>query len=254
MTQRLTVNLTVPAPPEKKTEVAKVEPSEVQEELNVSPESLSFQHEVGSPEPTPKTLHIDATGGTRQFQASSREPWLSASPASGTGPGRIGVSVHPTTLKAGKYYGQVIVTGPGGQPHKVVVVVLTVAEGPTPVKETKAEEKKVEEKKAEEKKVEPDSAKQEKTVRCSTFGSRQTGSLTWAGTLAPGATITMGPASDSLQGGGQVFGTRFPAGCAFEVASVAPAGVRAAAEINKLSLVNSTSAPITQITVTWKLK
>ncbi len=97
--------------------------------LGVSPTSLSFSGTEGGPSPAAKTLDVsNLGGGTLPWTASDDAPWLSVSPASGTGAGTLTVTPSLSGLTAGTYTANVTVTASGvsGSP-KVIPVTFTVA-------------------------------------------------------------------------------------------------------------------------------
>jgi glucose/arabinose dehydrogenase len=97
--------------------------------LSVSPASLSFTAVEGAAAPPAQSLSVTNTGGgTLSFTTSDDATWLAASPASGTAPGSVSVSVNNAGLTRGTYTGNVVVTasGAGGSP-KTIPVTLTVA-------------------------------------------------------------------------------------------------------------------------------
>jgi glucose/arabinose dehydrogenase len=109
----VTLTLTAPQPPA----------------LAVSPGSLSFTAVEGAAAPPAQSLSVTNTGGgTLSFTTSDDASWLAASPASGTAPGSVSVSVNHAGLARGTYSGTVVVTAAGaaGSP-KSVPVTLTVA-------------------------------------------------------------------------------------------------------------------------------
>lgn len=64
-------------------------------------------------------------GGTLSFSASDDASWLSVSPASGTAPKDLTVSVDATGLAPGTYHGTVTITGAGSS--QTVPVTLTIS-------------------------------------------------------------------------------------------------------------------------------
>ena len=60
-------------------------------------------------------------GGTVTWTASASDSWLAAQPASGTGSGRITVSVNPAGLSVGNYSGVIRITDSSGGVNLVLV-------------------------------------------------------------------------------------------------------------------------------------
>jgi glucose/arabinose dehydrogenase len=96
--------------------------------LAITPSSLTFAATVGGAAPPSQPVTVSNTGGgTLSFTTSDDQSWLAASPASGSAPGTVDVSVNPTGLAAGTYTGNVTITAAGatGSP-KTVAVTFTV--------------------------------------------------------------------------------------------------------------------------------
>jgi len=82
--------------------------------LVVSPSSLSFSATIGQAVPASQTLAVSNAGsGSFSWSASTDASWLIASPASGSTPQNVNVSVNPTGLIAGNYSGHVVVSASG---------------------------------------------------------------------------------------------------------------------------------------------
>ncbi len=97
--------------------------------LSVSPDSLSFDGQVGSANLSPSSLSITNSGsGTLTFVGVSDQPWLKLSAGSGTAPSTVQVSSQSSGLKAGTYTGHVTVTGGGAT--RTVGVSLTLTSPP----------------------------------------------------------------------------------------------------------------------------
>jgi uncharacterized protein (TIGR03437 family) len=102
--------------------------------LAVSPQSLTFNYTVGGTLPAAQTISITNTGGgTLSWTASASAAWVGLSPASGTAPTTISVSVSPATLAAGSYPAtvQITATGATGSPASVSVTLVVQAPQPT---------------------------------------------------------------------------------------------------------------------------
>ena len=87
---------------------------------------------VGGAAPAAQPVTVSNTGGgTLSFKASDDQPWLSVSPASGTAPATLSVSVAPGALGAGTYNGTVTVNAGAisGSP-RTIPVTLTVTQPP----------------------------------------------------------------------------------------------------------------------------
>jgi uncharacterized protein (TIGR03437 family) len=102
--------------------------------VSIQPSSLSFRALVGSTAAVAQALRIENTGGgaltwTAQAATVSRN-WLFASPASGSAPASVQVSVNPSGLTAGSYAGSITVaSATTGQ--RVTVPVSLLVSAPT---------------------------------------------------------------------------------------------------------------------------
>ena len=102
--------------------------------LQLSPATLSFAHQTTSTSnPPSQTVQINASGANVNWSAvtNSSGNWLQVSPATGSTPGSLNVSVNPTGLSAGTYTGTVQVSSSAASNSpQTVTVNLTVT---TPV-------------------------------------------------------------------------------------------------------------------------
>jgi uncharacterized protein (TIGR03437 family) len=94
--------------------------------ITLSASSLSFQFASGGSTPAAQTINVtNPSGAAVHYSATvattSGGNWLSISPASGTTPGQISVSVNPSGMAAGSYTGTVSVTPDGGAPTNLTV-------------------------------------------------------------------------------------------------------------------------------------
>lgn len=105
--------------------------------LEVSVQSLEFTHQAGGPTPAAQTFTVSTTGQAAEFTIGTvSSGWLSASPASGTTPREITVTVNPQNLASGSYNGTitVIAAGLSGSPRTIpVTLVITAPPPPEPV-------------------------------------------------------------------------------------------------------------------------
>ncbi len=97
-TQVISVALTVVTPP----------PAIV-----LSASSFNFVALTGQPTPAQSLSVLNGGYGTFSYSISSNSSWLSASPASGSTPGNIAVSVSASGLSVGSYSGNIIVSASG---------------------------------------------------------------------------------------------------------------------------------------------
>jgi hypothetical protein len=223
-TAAIAVNLTVIAPASTSSAVTPPTTTSPKPELTVIPEALSFSWDPGTPEPASKTIYLSGSG---RYRTSVRnESWTSVSPVSGQIPDQVKVTVHPTSLTAGSsgsHTNTVWITSPdlpGVQ--RAITVQLMINEAPA------------------------------KPAGGIFLGGRRSDDLSWSGTLAPGGTVVIGPGG-VVQGDGKVIGASIPRGVAFDLSSV-PAGIKATAGVNSLTLTNVSGAAQSLITVHWAVK
>ncbi|HTS65331.1 MAG TPA: IPT/TIG domain-containing protein [Candidatus Acidoferrales bacterium] len=101
--------------------------------------TLSFAQVSGGPAPAAQTVAVTGSPVALNFTVTaSTTPaggtWLSATPASGTTPATVSVSVNAGSLGAGQYTGQVVITSTGAAGSPITVpVVLNVTAIPKPV-------------------------------------------------------------------------------------------------------------------------
>ena len=97
--------------------------------LAVTPWNLQFAYTTGGSVPEARSIQITNSGsGTVTWTATASDSWLSVSPASGTFPSTLSVSVSPASLAAGTYTGTVLITPSGATNSPLTVYVsLTVA-------------------------------------------------------------------------------------------------------------------------------
>ena len=101
--------------------------------IGVSPASLSFNYQSGGTVPASQSFAVSSSGSALSYTVSTSATWLSATPASGTTPGNVSVSVTPGTLSAGTYTGSVTITSSGASNSpKSVPVTLTITSATTP--------------------------------------------------------------------------------------------------------------------------
>ena len=109
-----------------------VPPPVAQPVIGVSPTSLSFAATQGGATPVTQTVSIsNSGGGTLSWAANDNAPWLTISPASGTGNGAVTLTVTSGSLAAGTYNSTVTVQASGAS-SVTVPVTLTVATAPVP--------------------------------------------------------------------------------------------------------------------------
>jgi uncharacterized protein (TIGR03437 family) len=97
--------------------------------LAASPASLQFAYTLGGDVPAAQSIQLANNGSaTVTWSATVSESWLSLSPASGTLPSTLSVSVSPASLTAGTYTATVLITPSGTSNSPLIAnVTLTVA-------------------------------------------------------------------------------------------------------------------------------
>jgi hypothetical protein len=100
--------------------------------LTASPASLNYSYQIGGSTPAAQMVAI-SSGSAVNYTTSKSATWLSVTPASGTTPGNLSVSINPSGLTAGTYTGNVTVTSSGASNSpKNVPVTLTVTAATSP--------------------------------------------------------------------------------------------------------------------------
>jgi uncharacterized protein (TIGR03437 family) len=95
--------------------------------ISISPSLLNYAYQSGGTLPQAQTVTVSATSPAAFTAAASGGSWLSVSPASGTTPANLSVSVNPAGLSPATYNGTITVTGTNGaQGAPIVSVTLTV--------------------------------------------------------------------------------------------------------------------------------
>ncbi len=98
--------------------------------ITVGPSTLSFFSEINQPAPAGQTVQItSASGAPVSWTSASSAAWLSASPASGSTPGQLTVSVNPAGLAPGIYTGSIRITAADGS-LALVLVTYTLSDAP----------------------------------------------------------------------------------------------------------------------------
>jgi hypothetical protein len=105
--------------------------------LNTSPASLSFSYQAGGTTPAAQSVNVSSSGAALSYTTATSATWLLATPASGSTPGNLSVSVNPAGLASGTYTGNVTLTSAGASNNpKTVPVTLTVTAAQLPTLNT----------------------------------------------------------------------------------------------------------------------
>jgi hypothetical protein len=101
-----------------------------------SANQLSFQYQLNAAAPQTQTVNVTASGGAvivyyPAAKTADGGTWLQVSPSAGATPSAVTVTINPTGLAAGWYYGAVILNDAAGiAPVAYVPVTLQVSSGP----------------------------------------------------------------------------------------------------------------------------
>jgi uncharacterized protein (TIGR03437 family) len=98
-------------------------------QLTFNTSQLTFAAPVGGPAPATQTLTVSSTNGPLSFTTAAGSVWLGVTPASGTTPATLTVSVNPTGLAAGTYNGTVNITQAGSAVPQMILVTFQVGSG-----------------------------------------------------------------------------------------------------------------------------
>ncbi|MFN7993309.1 MAG: hypothetical protein U0Q18_06895 [Bryobacteraceae bacterium] len=105
--------------------------------ISAAPASLSFTQTLSGSAPAAQTVNVTGTGPsalsfTAAAVVTAGVNWLTVTPAAGTTPSALSVSVDGSKLSPGTYQGTVTITSPGasGSPQ-VIQVTLTVSASPS---------------------------------------------------------------------------------------------------------------------------
>jgi uncharacterized protein (TIGR03437 family) len=101
--------------------------------LTATPSAANFTYQAGGTVPAAQSISITnpATGNIPFTVASVSDSWFSVTPAAGTTPGTLTVSVNPQSLQPGSYSGSFTLTSPGVA-NTIVTVGLFVSASTTP--------------------------------------------------------------------------------------------------------------------------
>jgi len=97
--------------------------------LSASIESLEFAFTIGGTAPASRQIQItDSVAGAATWTATWTAPWLKVTPASGTAPSTITVSVNPKGLAASFYTDTIQITATGGPSSQVAIGVTFIVQ------------------------------------------------------------------------------------------------------------------------------
>jgi uncharacterized protein (TIGR03437 family) len=100
--------------------------------LRLGTNSINFAYQSGDNLPQPQAVMVSSSAATAFTATATGGSWLSVSPANGTTPASLSVSVNPAGLNPGTYNGTITITAPGASNSpQTVAVSLTVTSAPT---------------------------------------------------------------------------------------------------------------------------
>jgi uncharacterized protein (TIGR03437 family) len=101
--------------------------------ISLSRSQLNFSFGIGGSVPAGQSIQVtNAGGGTLNWTATSNASWLKVTPASGTAPSLLVVSVQPSGLAAGTYNGSIQLSSAGASNTPVTVFVTLIVAPPPP--------------------------------------------------------------------------------------------------------------------------
>jgi len=103
-------------------------------EIAVDKDSLTFASIQGQGAPSPQVINITNVGaGTLEWTATWTSSWLNSSPAFGTAPSLVQVSVNPSGLTPGIYYDTLVISDPEATNNPVSIPVTYTLSEPAPM-------------------------------------------------------------------------------------------------------------------------
>jgi uncharacterized protein (TIGR03437 family) len=103
--------------------------------VSATPTTLTFSYISGSNNPPTQAISVTGTGANLPFsaQVTSGADWLSVSPATGTAPGTVTVSVKPGSLTPNQTYtGTIVIAGSGAATGSTTINVSLSVTAPLP--------------------------------------------------------------------------------------------------------------------------
>jgi uncharacterized protein (TIGR03437 family) len=98
--------------------------------IQSSAANLTFNFQIGSPTPAAQAINLSASGGTAlsftAAAASAAGNWLGVSPAAGTTPATLSVTVNPAGLAAGTHEGTITIAASGAVNSPLTVAVRLI--------------------------------------------------------------------------------------------------------------------------------
>lgn len=104
--------------------------------IALSPASLTFSYTTGGSAPAAQSVQVTNTGGgSLAWTATASASWLSVTPASGTAPSTLSISIVPANLSAtgGTYNGSIQISSSGATNTPLAIAVSLTVTVPAPV-------------------------------------------------------------------------------------------------------------------------
>jgi uncharacterized protein (TIGR03437 family) len=99
--------------------------------LTVNTTPLNFSYTLGGATPAAQPVSVGGTSGIQFTTSTGSATWLSATPANGTVPGNINVSINTAGITAGTHNGSVVVTSSGATGSPATIPVTLTVTAPT---------------------------------------------------------------------------------------------------------------------------
>ena len=101
--------------------------------IGISSDIVSFSYMVGGTPPPVQNVHVTHVAtGALSWTAAWKAPWLKVSPASGTTPSTVSISVDPAGLATSAYTDTIQIDGGASGGQAAITVTLTVSAAVTP--------------------------------------------------------------------------------------------------------------------------
>jgi uncharacterized protein (TIGR03437 family) len=102
--------------------------------VSATPTALTFNYQTGGSNPAAQTITVSGGSSSLPFSATATSTgnWLLVSPATGTTPGTVSVTVNPSSLNTGSFTGTVTIAGTGSATGTTTVNVTLNITAPLP--------------------------------------------------------------------------------------------------------------------------
>lgn len=250
--------------------------------LSLQPTDVAFDYNIGQSALPPQAVAVTASDPAVRWRVTASDKWILAAPLEGDASSRLLISVEPKSLAAGFYHGVLLVSpAESGRPKELHVRLTVRAQqakvelpphpappvSPPPKKAASVPQdvpKVVEPKPQPPPATPPPSAppaqEKEPVVDCHapTYGGSLAGTLTWLGELQPAGVLVIGRKGVISGPQARLAGKRLP-GCDVTITRVST-GIAiaetpsAANNFGTIKLQNTSTAPISPVTLRWEVK